>query len=164
MSYLGHSAGDGRRLGRLTSRHWSSMHSLHGSRNCTDYLGLREIVLQTKFKNFHTGEKAGNSNLSRGNRVQKQRKSTFFVAHNQQNRLTTKASVSNSFSVESLQEKNHEKMATIGMIKEAIVALKERDGSSVQAITKWIESEKNVSVKNSIILCQFWTRSFSHPS
>ena len=36
-------------------------------------------------------------------------------------------------------------MATIGLIKEAIAALKDRTGSSRQAITKWIESEKKVS-------------------
>lgn len=37
-------------------------------------------------------------------------------------------------------------MATIALIKEAVAALKERDGSSVQAISKWIESEKKVSL------------------
>ena len=36
-------------------------------------------------------------------------------------------------------------MATIGLIKEAILALKDRTGSSVIAINKWLESEKNVS-------------------
>jgi len=36
-------------------------------------------------------------------------------------------------------------MATIGLIKESIAALKDRTGSSRQAITKWIESEKKVS-------------------
>jgi len=35
-------------------------------------------------------------------------------------------------------------MATIGLIKEAIAALKDRSGSSVIAINKWIESEKKV--------------------
>lgn len=37
------------------------------------------------------------------------------------------------------------KMATIALIKEAILALKDRTGSSVPAITKWIETEKKVS-------------------
>ena len=36
-------------------------------------------------------------------------------------------------------------MATIKLIKEAIVALKDRTGSSVPAIKKWIETEKKVS-------------------
>jgi hypothetical protein len=35
-------------------------------------------------------------------------------------------------------------MATIEIIKEAIVALKDRTGSSVPAITKWLETEKKV--------------------
>ena len=39
-------------------------------------------------------------------------------------------------------------MATIGIIKEAIAALKDRTGSSVPAINKWIESEKQVSAKS----------------
>ena len=38
-----------------------------------------------------------------------------------------------------------DKMATIGLIKEAILALKDRTGSSTQAINKWLESEKKVS-------------------
>ena len=38
-------------------------------------------------------------------------------------------------------------MATIKIIKEAIGALKERTGSSVIAINKWIESEKKVSAQ-----------------
>jgi hypothetical protein len=37
------------------------------------------------------------------------------------------------------------KMATIELIKEALLALKDRTGSSVHAINKWIESEKKVS-------------------
>lgn len=36
-------------------------------------------------------------------------------------------------------------MATIEIIKEALSALKDRTGSSVPAMNKWIESEKNVS-------------------
>ena len=35
-------------------------------------------------------------------------------------------------------------MATLTLIKEAILALKDRTGSSVQAINKWIETEKKV--------------------
>jgi linker histone H1 and H5 family len=35
-------------------------------------------------------------------------------------------------------------MATISLIKEAIAALKDRTGSSVPAISKWIEGEKKV--------------------
>ena len=35
-------------------------------------------------------------------------------------------------------------MATIELVKEAILALKDRTGSSVQAINKWIEAEKKV--------------------
>jgi hypothetical protein len=35
-------------------------------------------------------------------------------------------------------------MTTISLIKEAITALKDRTGSSVPAISKWIESEKKV--------------------
>jgi hypothetical protein len=38
-------------------------------------------------------------------------------------------------------------MATIALIKEAILALKDRTGSSVPAIKKWIETEKKVSSK-----------------
>lgn len=36
-------------------------------------------------------------------------------------------------------------MATIALVSEAILALKDRTGSSVIAINKWIESEKKVS-------------------
>ena len=36
-------------------------------------------------------------------------------------------------------------MATINQIKEAIVALKDRTGSSIVAINKWLETEKKVS-------------------
>jgi hypothetical protein len=36
-------------------------------------------------------------------------------------------------------------MATITQIKEAIVALKDRTGSSIVAINKWLETEKKVS-------------------
>lgn len=36
-------------------------------------------------------------------------------------------------------------MATIALIKEAILALKDRTGSSIPAINKWIETEKKVS-------------------
>jgi hypothetical protein len=36
-------------------------------------------------------------------------------------------------------------MATLDIVKEAILALKDRTGSSNQAINKWIEAEKNVS-------------------
>ena len=39
-------------------------------------------------------------------------------------------------------------MATIALIKEAILALKDRTGSSVPAINKWIETEKKVSFKS----------------
>ena len=35
-------------------------------------------------------------------------------------------------------------MTTIDIIKECILALNERTGSSVQAMTKWIQSEKQV--------------------
>ena len=35
-------------------------------------------------------------------------------------------------------------MTTLSLIKEAIVALKDRTGSSVPAINKWIETEKKV--------------------
>jgi hypothetical protein len=35
-------------------------------------------------------------------------------------------------------------MTTIQLVKEAITALKDRTGSSVIAINKWIESEKKV--------------------
>jgi hypothetical protein len=35
-------------------------------------------------------------------------------------------------------------MATIGLIKEAIMALKDRTGSSTIAINKWLLSEKKV--------------------
>jgi linker histone H1 and H5 family len=35
-------------------------------------------------------------------------------------------------------------MATLTLIKEAIAALKDRTGSSIPAINKWIESEKKV--------------------
>lgn len=40
------------------------------------------------------------------------------------------------------------KMATIELIKEAITALKDRTGSSIVAITKFIESEKKVRLSN----------------
>ena len=36
-------------------------------------------------------------------------------------------------------------MTTIIQVKEAIAALKDRTGSSVVAISKWLESEKKVS-------------------
>jgi len=36
-------------------------------------------------------------------------------------------------------------MTTIDIIKECILALNDRTGSSVQAMTKWIQSEKQVS-------------------
>jgi linker histone H1 and H5 family len=36
-------------------------------------------------------------------------------------------------------------MATLALVKEAIVALKDRTGSSTIAINKWIETEKKVS-------------------
>ena len=36
-------------------------------------------------------------------------------------------------------------MATILLIKDSILALKDRTGSSVPAITKWIVAEKKVS-------------------
>ena len=39
-------------------------------------------------------------------------------------------------------------MATIALIKEAILALKDRTGSSIPAINKWIETEKKVSSKS----------------
>lgn len=35
-------------------------------------------------------------------------------------------------------------MTTIVLIKEAIAALKDRTGSSIPAITKWLETEKKV--------------------
>jgi len=35
-------------------------------------------------------------------------------------------------------------MATLELIKEAIIALKDRTGSSIPAINKWIETEKKV--------------------
>ncbi len=37
-------------------------------------------------------------------------------------------------------------MTTIVLIKEAILALKDRTGSSIPAITKWLETEKKVSL------------------
>jgi linker histone H1 and H5 family len=37
-------------------------------------------------------------------------------------------------------------MTTIVQVKEAIAALKDRTGSSVVAISKWLDSEKKVSV------------------
>lgn len=37
-------------------------------------------------------------------------------------------------------------MTTIVLIKEAITALKDRTGSSIPAITKWLETEKKVSI------------------
>ena len=36
-------------------------------------------------------------------------------------------------------------MTTIAQIKEAILALKDRTGSSIAAINKWLETEKKVS-------------------
>ena len=36
-------------------------------------------------------------------------------------------------------------MTTIAHIKEAILALKDRTGSSIVAINKWLENEKKVS-------------------
>ena len=45
-------------------------------------------------------------------------------------------------------------MATIEIVKEAITALKDHTGSSVPAINKWIESEKNVS-DNTVFLGRF---------
>lgn len=42
-------------------------------------------------------------------------------------------------------------MTTIELIKEAITALEDRTGSSIVAITKFIESEKKVRVGGRII-------------
>lgn len=42
-------------------------------------------------------------------------------------------------------------MTTIVLIKEAILAMKDRTGSSIPAINKWIEAEKNVSNFDSMI-------------
>jgi hypothetical protein len=42
-------------------------------------------------------------------------------------------------------------MATLQLIKEAIVALKERTGSSVVAINKYIETEKKVRFKQKLV-------------
>lgn len=36
-------------------------------------------------------------------------------------------------------------MATIALIKDALLALKDRTGSSLPAIKKWIEASKSVS-------------------
>ncbi len=44
-------------------------------------------------------------------------------------------------------------MATIKLVVEAILALKDRTGSSVIAINKWIESEKDVSDTVGIFEC-----------
>jgi hypothetical protein len=43
-------------------------------------------------------------------------------------------------------------MATLDIIKEAIAALKDRTGSSLVAINKWIESEKKVRKVESLKL------------
>jgi len=43
------------------------------------------------------------------------------------------------------------KMSTIALIKEAIIALKDRTGSSTIAITKWIETEKKVRLGNELL-------------
>jgi linker histone H1 and H5 family len=57
-------------------------------------------------------------------------------------------------------------MATIKIIKEAIAGLKDRTGSSVPAITKWIETEKKVGREISKKLCNqilfFSEASFFH--
>ena len=42
-------------------------------------------------------------------------------------------------------------MATILLVKESILALKDRTGSSLIAINKWIESEKKVRRKGSVL-------------
>ncbi|GFH54185.1 hypothetical protein CTEN210_10662 [Chaetoceros tenuissimus] len=42
-------------------------------------------------------------------------------------------------------------MATIGLIKECILALGDRTGSSIPAMNKWIESEKSTVVKKHIM-------------
>lgn len=49
-------------------------------------------------------------------------------------------------------------MPTLQLVKEAIKALKDRNGSSVVAITKWIENEKKASERkrydqNDVIWC-----------
>ena len=45
-------------------------------------------------------------------------------------------------------------MATIEIVKAAILALKDRTGSSIPAINKWIESEKKVSLSTLFIDCK----------
>ena len=45
-------------------------------------------------------------------------------------------------------------MATIEIVKAAILALKDRTGSSIPAINKWIESEKKVSLFTLFIDCK----------
>ena len=45
-------------------------------------------------------------------------------------------------------------MPTLQLVKEALKALKDRNGSSVVAITKWIENEKKVGkITLPIIYC-----------
>ena len=51
-------------------------------------------------------------------------------------------------------------MSTIALIKEAILALKDRTGSSVIAINKWIETEKKVGALALVIvrrINKIWT-------
>eukprot|EP00568_Trieres_chinensis_P001386 CAMPEP_0183290536 /NCGR_PEP_ID=MMETSP0160_2-20130417/171_1 /TAXON_ID=2839 ORGANISM="Odontella Sinensis, Strain Grunow 1884" /NCGR_SAMPLE_ID=MMETSP0160_2 /ASSEMBLY_ACC=CAM_ASM_000250 /LENGTH=86 /DNA_ID=CAMNT_0025451157 /DNA_START=63 /DNA_END=319 /DNA_ORIENTATION=+ len=42
-------------------------------------------------------------------------------------------------------------MATLEVIKECLLALKDRTGSSVYAINKWIESEKKSPIKKHVM-------------
>lgn len=46
-------------------------------------------------------------------------------------------------------------MATIAVVKECLLALSDRTGSSLPAINKWIESEKKVSVSK--VLTEFYS-------
>jgi hypothetical protein len=59
-----------------------------------------------------------------------------------QKHTTSKKHPKKVFSIDQLAQ--HLTMATIVLIKEAIVSLKDRTGSSVSAINKFIESEKKV--------------------
>ena len=74
-------------------------------------------------------------------RFQSTDRQLFLPAKQQDKKITQKKNTLSTFFANS----DFSTMATLKTIKEAIAALKDRTGSSVIAINKWIETEKKVS-------------------
>merc|ERR1711957_912712 len=45
----------------------------------------------------------------------------------------------------------HKNMATLDLVKECLLALKDRTGSSIPAMNKWIEAEKKKTIKKHVL-------------